>query len=207
MRQELSLELVIRCRNQLETYIAGHPEFLTSFQPLPMDPLAPPLVKAMLQEAGIAGVGPMAAVAGAIAEFVGRELLASGLREVVVENGGDIFLKRDKDCLVSVFAGPSPLSQKVGIRIRGEQMPLGICTSSGTVGHSVSLGQADAVTVLARSVTLADAAATRIANEIKSEADLQKGLLLARAIPGLQGVLVIKGRQFGAWGDLQLANL
>jgi uncharacterized protein len=206
-RREQALQLVLQLRNQLEAYIAGHPEFLTSFQPLPVDPLAPALVKAMAASAAAAGVGPMASVAGAIAEFVGKGLLAAGAGEVMVENGGDIFLKRDKDCLISIFAGSSPLSHQVGIQIPSQQLPLGICTSSGTVGHSFSFGQADAVTVLAASAPLADAAATRLGNEINSEGDLGKALALAPTIPDLLGVLVIKGRQLGAWGELQLVSL
>jgi uncharacterized protein len=206
-RREQALQLVLQLRNQLEAYIAGHPEFLTSLRPLPMDPLAPSVAKAMAAGAAAAGVGPMAAVAGAIAEFVGRGLLAAGIGEIMVENGGDIFLKRDRECLISVFAGASPLSHKVGIQIPRQQLPLGICTSSGTVGHSFSFGQADAVTVLAASVPLADAAATRLGNEIKMEGDIEGALALARTIPGVLGVLVVKGRHLGAWGDLHLISL
>lgn len=206
MRRQ-ALRLVVQCRNQLEEYISRHPDFLTSFQPLPSDALAPPLIRSMLAAGAAAGVGPMAAVAGAIAEFVGKELLREGAGEVMVENGGDIFLKRDKDCLLTIFAGSSPLSSKLGVEIPRRQMPLGVCTSSATVGHSVSLGRADAVTVLAASTILADAAATRLGNEVKSEADIQGALDLARAMPGLSGVLVIKGGKLGAWGDLRLVGI
>jgi uncharacterized protein len=206
-RKRETLHHLLQLRNQLEHYIRSHPGFLTALAPLPPDPLAPPLVKAMLAGAAAAGVGPMAAVAGALAEFTGRALLAAGVEEVMVENGGDIFLKRHKECLLSIFAGASPLSNKVGISIPRERMPLGICTSSGTVGHSLSLGTADAVTVLASSAALADAAATRLGNEVKSEADIEGALALASAISGLLGVLVIKGGQLGAWGDLHLVRL
>ena len=108
----------------------------------------------------------MAAVAGAIAEYVGRSLLLQGVREVMVENGGDIFLSRKKDCTVAIFAGQSPLSNKVGVLIAGKDMPRAVCTSSGTVGHSLSFGDADSVTVLASSTPLADAVATRLGNEV-----------------------------------------
>ena len=115
--EEDGYHFVHRYRNQLENYIGSHPDFLTALIPLKFDTLAPPIIKAMLQAAAAANVGPMAAVAGAIAEFVGRDLLDSGLEEVMVENGGDIFLKRNDDCVTAIFAGQSSLNQKVGIRV------------------------------------------------------------------------------------------
>lgn len=203
-------QLVYKYRNQLETYMMAHPEFLAALHPLPIDPLAPPLVRAMQQGAAVAGVGPMAAVAGAIAEFVGRELLAAGHAEVMVENGGDIFMHRRKECVAAIFAGQSPLNQRVGVRIRPVQMPLGICTSSGTVGHSLSLGEADSVTVLAASTPLADSVATRLGNEVLPGSGVEginRALTLARGIAGLMGVVIIQGEQLGAWGDIDLVKL
>lgn len=208
--KQQALDLVHQYRNQLENYIAGHPEFLTSLVPLDFDPLAPPIVKQMLQAARPAEVGPMAAVAGAIAEFVGKGLLDQGVDEVIVENGGDIFLKRNQQCISAIFAGQSPLNQKVGIKIAKELMPIGVCTSSGSVGHSLSLGQADSVTVLAASTPLADAAATRIGNEVSSNGaadDIKKALETAATIPDLIGVVVIQGEQMGAWGSIDLVGL
>ena len=203
-------DLVHQYRNQLENYIGVHPEFLTSLVPLDVDPLAPPIVKQMLQAARSAEVGPMAAVAGAIAEFVGKGLLGHGVDEVIVENGGDIFMNRNQECISAIFAGQSPLNQKVGIKIAETDMPIGICTSSGSVGHSLSLGQADSVTVLAKSTPLADAAATRIGNEVSSNVssiDIKKALEVAKTIPGLSGVAIIHGDKIGAWGNIDLIGL
>ena len=150
----------------------------------------------------------MAAVAGVIAEFVGLGLLErQGVSEIVVENGGDIFLQRRVAVTVAIFAGPSPLSNTIGLRLRAEQTPLGICTSSATVGHSISLGRADAVTVLAGSTALADAVATRIGNETKNDRDINQALALAATITGVRGVLIIKGKNLGVWGDLELVGL
>ena len=200
---------VHRYRNQLENYIRAHPDFLTALIPLKPDTLAPAIIKDMQRAATAANVGPMATVAGAIAEYVGRDLLAAGLEEVIVENGGDIFLKRNVDCVVSIFAGQSPLNQKVGIRMPAGSMPAGICTSSGTVGHSLSLGQTDSVTVLAASTPLADAAATRLGNEVSSaeKESINRALEVARAIPGLLGVVIICGEHMGAWGEIDLVGL
>ena len=208
--EQEALDLVHQYRNQLENYIAGHPEFLISLVPLDLDPLAPPIIKQMLQAARSAEVGPMAAVAGAIAEFVGKGLLDHGVDEVIVENGGDIFMKRNKECISSIFAGQSSLNQKVGIKIAKEDMPIGVCTSSGSVGHSLSLGQADSVTVLAASTPLADAAATRIGNEVSTKVpgkDIQRALEFAKIIPDLSGVVVIQGEHMGAWGNIDLVGL
>ena len=205
--RETARHAVIHCRSQLESYLAGKQYFVTSLTPLALDPTAPPLVKSMLQAGLAANVGPMAAVAGAIAEYVGRALLAAGSEEVAVENGGDIFLSRQVDSLVGIFAGISPLSNRVGVKIPAAAMPLGICTSSGTVGHSLSLGQADAVTVLARDTALADAVATRLGNEVAPGRPLEESLAIARAIPGLLGAVVIRGPELGAWGEIELVPL
>jgi len=207
--EENGFNAVHRYRNQLENYISSHPDFLTSLVPLDFDTLATPIIKDMLQAGIAANVGPMAAVAGAIAEHVGRDLLSTGLDEVIVENGGDVFLQRKDDCISAIFAGQSPLSQKVGIRIPAGRMPAGICTSSGTVGHSLSLGQADSVTVLASSASLADAAATRLGNEVSSGGKkmINHALEVAQAIPGLLGVVIICGEHIGAWGEIDLVGL
>jgi len=203
---ETAYESVYRYRNQLESYLAAHPNFLTSLTPLPFDTLAPPIVKEMLKAAIAVRVGPMASVAGAIAEFVGKDLLAAGEEEVMVENGGDIFLHRKKDCIVSIFAGQSPLSRRIGIKVPVTRMPLGICTSSGSVGHSLSLGKADSVTALASSTALADAAATRLGNAVTDAGSLNQALELAQTIPDLLGVVIIFDKQLGAWGEIDLVK-
>jgi ApbE superfamily uncharacterized protein (UPF0280 family) len=199
--------LVWQYRNQLENYISKNPAFSSSLAPLPEDALALPIIREMLRASKAAEVGPMAAVAGVISEFVGRELVAiQHLDEIMVENGGDIFLWRRSPCTIAIFAGPSPLSNKVGIKISASQMPLGICTSSATVGHSLSLGHADAVTVLSASTALADAAATRLGNEVQKDRPLEAVLEMAGNISGVQGVVIIRGEEIGAWGEIELVN-
>jgi ApbE superfamily uncharacterized protein (UPF0280 family) len=197
--------LVIKHRSALEKYIARHPAFLTSLEPLPVPGNAPQIAKQMAQAARKAGVGPMAAVAGAIAEFVGRELLAFS-PEIIVENGGDIYLKSLKKRIIGIYAGKSPLTGKIGLEISPQDTPLGICTSSGTVGHSLSYGKADAVVVLAQSAVLADAAATAIGNIIKRDGDIDRGIALAKVIEDLTGVVIIRGENLGAWGKIALCE-
>lgn len=204
-------DLALQYRLQVERYIEEHPHFQGSLSPLALDELAPPLIQEMLVAGQKAGVGPMAAVAGSISEYVGQGLLMSGLQEVVVENGGDIFLKRDKDACAAIFAGESPLSYTVGVKIEKRLMPCGICTSSGTVGHSLSFGDADSVTVIARSTPLADAAATRLGNVVGrnrgGRQGLENALQEAARIEGLTGVVVICGELLGAVGMVELVKL
>ncbi|PLX48540.1 MAG: UPF0280 family protein [Desulfobulbaceae bacterium] len=200
--------LILTCRSRIERYIAGHPHFAGALSPLAADPLAPAIVQKMLNAARAAGVGPMAAVAGVIAEFVGQGLLAGGVsREVMVENGGDIFLCRNRPCLSAIYAGESPLSNRIGLRIDRQKMPLGICTSSGAIGHSLSFGSADSVTVLAHDTALADTAATRLGNELKSADDMDHTLRVAQGISGLLGVVIVKNDTLGAWGDIELVKI
>jgi ApbE superfamily uncharacterized protein (UPF0280 family) len=199
-------KLVLKYRDTLERYIERHPSFLTSLEPVVVGDDAPQLVIEMAEAARKVGVGPMATVAGAIAEFVGSELLAFS-PEVIVENGGDIYLKSLGKRLIGIYAGESPLTGRVGLEIYGEDTPLGICTSSGTVGHSLSYGRADAVIVLSPSTTLADATATAIGNRISQPSDIPNGIEFAQSIDGLKGVIIIHKEQVGVWGDVKLCEM
>lgn len=200
-----TLQLVKKYRSQLENYIIRHQEFRTSLIPLSATSDTPLIVQAMIEASRKAGVGPMAAVAGAIAEFVGTELLPFS-REVIIENGGDIFLKTLNPRVVGVFAGDSPFSEQIGIEIAPEDTPGGVCTSSGTVGHSLSFGKADAVVIISRSATLSDAAATATGNVVKTVEDIPTGIEIARNITGVTGVLIIKGDKMGSWGKVKLCR-
>jgi ApbE superfamily uncharacterized protein (UPF0280 family) len=197
-----ALKLVTKYRDMLEGYIAQHPSFLTSLEPIAVENDAPAIVSEMAEAAKRAGVGPMAAVAGAIAEFVGNELPSP---EVIIENGGDIYIKSLKKRLIGIFAGRSPLSGKIALEINPEETPLGICTSSGTVGHSLSLGKADAAVVLSKSATLADAAATAVGNVVVQLDDIPRGIELARSIDGVSGVIIIKDDKMGLWGEVKVS--
>ncbi len=198
-------EIVVRHREALEKYISQNPFFAASFDPVEISPDAPAIVKMMAASARISGVGPMAAVAGAFSELVGEEL-ARFSSEVIVENGGDNYLRSSQERIVSIYAGDSPLSGRVGLRIPPEKMPLGVCTSSATVGPSISLGKADAAVIAAPSTALADAAATAVGNSVISENDIPQALELARNIAGVIGVVIIKGDKIGVWGSLEICR-
>jgi hypothetical protein len=199
-------ESILKYRHQLETYITMNPEFQRSLIPLVEDRSAPELVREMIRVSQLARVGPMAAVAGAMAEWVSKDLLKFS-KEVITENGGDIYLATARERTIGIYAGQSPLSLKIGIVIGPEESPLGVCTSSGTVGPSLSFGRADAVCILSKSAALADAVATAVGNIVQQKKDIELGLERGREIEGVLGVLIIVGEKMGIWGSIKLAEL
>lgn len=202
---KLALQSLTNQRFSLDSYILNHPDFQTSLLPLTEDHLAPPIVRDMIQQTRRCGVGPMASVAGAIAEFVGYDLLNAS-ENVIIENGGDVFLKSNRDLIVSIFAGESTLSYTLKLSIKSAETPLGICTSSATVGPSLSFGRADAVCVISRSATLADAAASAIGNRVKSRADVRSALAYGMSIAGVKGVVIVIDNHLGAVGDIEFSK-
>ena len=196
-------DIVYDLRYKLESYIMLHPDFQTALEPYPDDLYAPRIVRDMISCSGKAGVGPMASIAGAMAQHV-----AYGLKnlsdQVIIENGGDIYMNVSRDVTVSIFAGTSPLSEKVGIVIPEKMMPLGVCSSSGRIGHSLSMGNSDVVCILSRSAVLADAAATALGNRIKTKKDLRRISKEANAIDGVLGGVAIMDDEMTAWGEVEL---
>ncbi len=183
--EEITRELILKHRGVIEAYIKRYPEFVNTLKPWRVSGPAPIIINDMASAGEKAGVGPMAAVAGAIAEHVGIDLLMH-TDEVVVENGGDIFFKTNGPVTIGIFA---------------------VCTSSGTVGHSLSFGKADAVCVLSRSCSLADAAATSIGNQITSKAHIGSAIDFGKNIQGVGGIVVIMGDEIGMWGELEVVRL
>jgi len=204
--KDKALNSVLKHRGSLEAYIGRHPLFLTTLDAYQAEAEAPAIVKEMARVSQLTGVGPMAAVAGAIAEAVGRDLLAFS-PEIIVENGGDIFLKISRKRLVGIYAGQSPFTKKIALEILPGETPLGISTSSGTIGHSLSLGSADAVIVLSSSAALADAAATALGNIVKTVDDIPKVIEEAQSIEGLGGVVAIIGDKMSVWGKMRIVPL
>jgi len=195
---------VYKFREYIESYIRYHPDFLTSLFPIRHDHIAPDIVRDMLKASELVNVGPMASVAGAIAEYVGKDVLQSGSKNVVIENGGDIFLKTQDEITISIFAGKSRLSEKLKILVRPEDMPMGICTSSATVGHSLSFGKADAICILSHSSTIADAAATAIGNQVRDKKDISKALAIGSNIKEIIGILIIIDDRMAVQGKIEL---
>jgi ApbE superfamily uncharacterized protein (UPF0280 family) len=200
------LESLRRRRRQIEDYAHEAPGFLESLTPWPDDDLAPEVVRLMISAGAAAGVGPMAAVAGAVAETVGRDVLSWSPR-LIVENGGDVFISSDRPVTVALWAGDSPLSGRVGLAIDGDDQPFGVCTSSGTVGHSKSFGRADAVCVVADSAALADALATAAANRVRRAADLNQAVAWALNLDGVRGAVAVLHDKIAAGGRIEIKRL
>ncbi|GAB6096879.1 UPF0280 family protein [Desulfatiferula olefinivorans] len=193
-------------RGYLEAFIERCPAFATTLAPFPDPGPAPGIIRLMIEASRNAGVGPMASVAGALAEHVGRDLLALS-DEVIVENGGDIFLQVGGPVTIGIYAGNSPLSMKIGIAFDRRNKPFSVCTSSGTVGHSLSFGAADAVCIVSDSALVADAAATSVGNRVRSARDIDDAVAFGRSIDGVRGILIVVGPTLGMWGDVELVRL
>ena len=198
---------IVRQRGVLEAYIRRHPEFGRSFTPVATLPGAPDVAQRMARAGRAAGVGPMAAVAGAMAQLAAEAGLADGVREAVVDNGGDVFLCLTAPARVGLHTGQAELGDHLALLIDPGDTPLGVCSSSGRMGHSTSLGDCDLATVVARDAALADAAATQGANLVRGENDIDRVLERLLSIDGLDGVILVKGGRVGLGGRLpELVN-
>ena len=193
---------VVRLREVLERYIERQPGFRTSLVPLELLDDAPEICRRMARAAHPCGVGPMAAVAGAVAHLCAEAALAAGAREAIIENGGDIFIASPRRVVIGLYAGNHPLSGRLALAIPPERLPLSVCSSSGRFGHSTSFGDCDLATIVARDGALADAAATLAANAVKTEEDVEPALERVMAVPGIEAVLIVKGSKVGVAGDL-----
>jgi len=191
-----------RHRRSLEAYIKTNPNFLDTLEPVPV-PTAPLVAKLMAEAAENANVGPMAAVAGVLADLAVRDMLRAGCKVAVVENGGEISAVSNKPIDVAVAAGDEPLSKRFGFRLT--EFPIGVATSSGRFSHALSFGDAEVVTVFCKNAGLADAAATVVCNVVKcddSQAAIQKGINEALSIQGVEGVLIIYKGLTGTAGKI-----
>jgi ApbE superfamily uncharacterized protein (UPF0280 family) len=203
---DLVREIVLTQRDRLERFIAGNPEFRDTLVPVAVSGAAPAIVKSMALAGRMAGVGPMAAVAGAVCEAVAAGVGGS-VRELILENGGDLYVSSTRERVIGIFSGDTERGGAIGIRVAPESTPLGICTSSGRIGHSLSFGDSAAATVLARSSALADAAATAVGNRVRGRNGVREGLAAARDIPGVLGAVVLRDGQLGAWGEVEIVGL
>lgn len=203
--RDLAEDLVVRARWDIEEFIRAHPHFAETYVPMDVPEDAPAIVARMAEASHAAVVGPMAAVAGAIAEYVARGL-AEESPEVIVENGGDVYVIGENDRVIALWAGESGV-KGVGIRVPGSLLPVSVCTSSGKVGHSTSFGDADAVTVLARNAALADAVATALANRVHTPDDIAAAIDAARNVLGVLGLVVTVDGHVGAWGNVHLVSM
>jgi len=200
-------DIIVSLRLDIKKYIRDNPEFYKSLNPVSQNNNVPAIVRNMIGASKVCGVGPMAAVAGAVAEAIGRQLLRHS-SQVIVENGGDIFMSSKTKRIVGVYAGEaSAFRDKLAIQIGPEDMPCGVCTSSATVGHSLSFGKADAVVVLSPSASIADACATALCNKVKTEFDIDRVIEYGKSIEGIIGILIIIRDKLGVWGNMKLIDI
>jgi ApbE superfamily uncharacterized protein (UPF0280 family) len=199
--EEMIKKEIIQLRQLIMDYNNKKGNFISSLVPLPMDENAPILIQDMLKAGLAAGIGPMGSVAGAISKYVGKRL-ESNSNELIIENGGDLFIKTKKKRRIALDTG-NPKFLKLGLIIQPNEKPIGICTSSGIFGHSLSFGNADTVTVMSHDVPLADAGATALGNRIKNPEDIKEGIEWIKKIPGITGAVIIIKDQLGAWGDIE----
>ncbi len=200
------LSLLSGLRGDLEQYIERDKDFKRTLTPHLLLPGAPEVVELMASAANKAGVGPMAAVAGAVAELMVKESQEMA-RNIIVENGGDICFKTEHPITVGVFAGKSPLSGKLGLRLQAQDSGYGVCTSSATVGHALSFGATDAAIVISQSAALADAAASLLGNLVHREKDITPALEKVCSIKGVEGAVVVLDDRLGVMGDVGLVSL
>ncbi|HNS31680.1 MAG TPA: UPF0280 family protein [bacterium] len=195
-------EEVVKQRDIIKDYIRKNPEFLTSFSPLACKNKNE-IIRIMCLSGEMTETGPMASVAGAIAEIIGKNVFKEK-GDFFIENGGDIYARVKNDFTAGIYAGSSPFSMKIGIRLNGRAMPYGIATSSGTVGHSFSYGNADAVTVISKSAAFSDGAATHFGNLVKGKIEQQFFEKELQKFPFIEAILIIKGTEMFLWGDMEL---
>jgi len=193
---------IVRQRRILEEYIGRHSDFRRFLEPLEMLAGAPDVAQGMARAAKLVGVGPMAAVAGAMAQCAGMAALDAGAREVIVDNGGDIYIRAVEPVIIGLRTGTADLADRLAFSLKKEDTPISICSSSGQMGHSMSLGQCDLATVVAKDTALADAAATQAANLVRTVDDIDPALENISAIEGVDGVMIIKGGRVGLAGKL-----
>lgn len=206
--KNVALSKIKNLRATFNEYILTEPFFKKSLKLFQPSEKAPPEAVEMAAAAGKAGIGPMSAVAGLFAREVGKEIIRNfSVSEMVIENGGDIYVLLKNELILSVFAGESILSERIGLVIPAEKSTFGVCTSAGTVGPSLSYGKADAVVVICEDVLLADAFATAFGNKVKKPNDVEKVINQAGKYPEILSLLIICEDKIGIWGDFEMRIL
>lgn len=206
--KDLAEAKIKELRDKLDNYIQKEPFFKKSLKPFQPKEEAPSEAIEMAVAAELAGIGPMSTVAGLFAREIGNEITQNfSVNELVIENGGDIYALLKDDLVLSVFAGESILSERIGLVIPPDNKQLGICTSAGTVGPSLSYGKADAVVVVCKDILMADAFATALGNKVKSPDHVEKVIKQAEKYPEIQTVLIICEDKVGIKGENEIRIL
>ena len=199
---DLVTEALVSKRQELEAYILRHPEFQTSLTPVKLLADAPAIAVQMAKASEATGLGPMASVAGILAQIGVEAAKEVGCREAIVENGGDMYVMSPTPVTIGMYAGDNSIGAQLGFSLTPEELPLAICSSSSKMGHSLSFGDCDLATVVAKDAALADSAATLVCNTITNENNVEQVLEKVGQIEGIGGILVVKNNKIGLWGNL-----
>ncbi len=197
---QIVLEHLRAVHGQVRDYCQKHPEFEKSLYPVDIADGSTNIIRKMHDASMRAGVGPMAAVAGAIAEDLGKKLLKYS-KEIIIENGGDLFIAVEKPRRIGIFAGIGNVYNRLTLKIDPCQTPCGVCTSSGQFGHSLSLGKTCATIIISKSSAVADAYATALGNMVKDNGDIDAALNAARKKQDIKGIVIITSTKMAAFGD------
>ena len=200
-------DYIYSIRADLKSHIAHNQYFLHAMKPLkPKTDDLSPIVERMYESSDLCDVGPMACVAGTVSELSLDYLISCGSKNSIVENGGDIAVINSRTVLCGIFSNNPVLGNDIAFKIKKRHKPLGICTSSGKMGHSISFGLSDSVTVISKSPSIADGLATRIANGVNGEDSQERvyaGLETADDYDDLfEGVLIVCGGNVATMGRL-----
>ena len=201
---EIAKEELNKRRKELEKFVRWHPYFLVTLESYQIEgkDKIPEIVTRMTESAEKFGIGPMSAVAGTLAEFAVEAMHDAGATYAMVDNGGDVALICDREVLVGIYAGESPFSNRIALKLHPSSSLLGVCTSSGTVGHSISFGNADAATVISNSASLSDAAATALGNSVTVAQSVSKAFGVIKHVQGIKGALIIYKDTLATWGEI-----
>lgn len=215
IEENVVYEILKKYYRKIESYIKTAPHFATSLSPLREDLLAPAIIRDMIARSKVAGIGPFSSVAGAIAFYVGRDLLSCS-NEVIVENGGDVFLKINENKKLAVYLGErfssvyessfGKKAETIVLSVKPRNLPFGIASSSSYLGHSLNFGKVDLVTVIAADSIFADSFATALSNRIKEEEDIEEVLNFAKSSNYIDGILIAFDGKLYLWGNLEFAR-
>lgn len=186
----------------IEAHISAFPEFKSSLVPLKIQDNISPEIESMYKAGIITGIGPMSAVAGTVAMFSAQTALRNGASEVIIDNGGDIFLFSKNSIILGIFAGDNPISGKLSFKITADLMPLSVCSSSSKMGHSLSFGNCDLVTVFSKNASIADSTATAVCNKIHTPEDMKSVLNKALSFEEVLGIFAVCDDKIAAAGNI-----